>query len=127
MTAKSISMAIGLTMVCNVFYLASSYIVKNKSVPPGEVTVFSGSARILIFGSWSLIDFLKKRRQQKKQVDEGEYTRREWLYLIAGNFVMAVMIISCYASVRLMPFSDFVTFAFTSAIFTLFFHIATNT
>ena len=55
MTALRILVGMGLTMVSNCCYLSSSYIVKEENVVPGEITVFSGLVRILIFGPGSLI------------------------------------------------------------------------
>ena len=124
MSTSSILLGIGATMLSNSFYLSSSYIIKDKNVVPGEITVFSAVVRMLIFGSWAA----KVKCQQigDQNQDQTGYSKRSWLFLIMGNLAIAVTILLSYISVQMMPLSDFIVFAFISPVFTLIFAMVKN-
>ena len=124
MSTSSILLGIGATMLSNSFYLSSSYIIKDKNVVPGEITVFSAVVRMLIFGSWAA----KVKCQQigTQNQDQTGYSKRSWLFLIMGNLAIAVTILLSYISVQMMPLSDFIVFAFISPVFTLIFAMVKN-
>merc|ERR1711962_1704127 len=117
-------LGIGLTMVCNGFYLSTSYFVKNRNVVAGEITVFSAFVRILIFGSWAAKVRFERTWDQRQP--QPRYTAGAWLSLIISNLAIAVTILLSYLCVTLLPLSDFIVFAFTAPVFTLAFTMAIN-
>ena len=110
-------LGIGATMLSNCFYLSTSYIIKNKNVAAGEITVFSAFLRILIFGTWATKVKCEQTNEESQQ--QNGYTRKAWLCLLTGNLAIAVTILLSYLCVTMMPLSDFIVFAFTSPVFTL--------
>ena len=118
-------LAICSTMVSNGFYLSTSYIVKNKKVAAGEITIFSALLRILIFGIWSAKIKCTQIFSNEPSGGNG-YDVKSWISLIASNLSIAITILLCYIAVTLMPLSDFIVFGFTSPVFTLMFSMACN-
>ena len=120
MAAIPILLGVGSTMLSNCFYLSTSYIVKNRNVVAGGITVFSAFLRILIFGSWAT----KVKCQRMKEQQPTWHSRGAWLSLITSNLAIAVTMLLSYICVTLLPLSDFIVFEFTSPVFTLLFAMA---
>ena len=118
MTARPVLLGISSTMMSNCFYLATSYLIKNKNIHPGEITVFSAFIRIVIFGSWAS---KVKYQQMVHEGQQQEYSRNAWLCLVIGNLLIATTILFGYICLTLMPLSDYIVFAFTSPVSTLMF------
>ena len=112
--AKKIVLGIAATMLSNCFYLSTSYIVKNQSVSPGEVTVFSALLRCVIFGLWSAKVFCQTHLNSS-----ASYGSSAWISLVVSNFAVAVTILLSYVAVNMLPLSDFIVFGFTAPVFTL--------
>ena len=97
-------------MVSNGFYLSTSYIVKNKKIAAGEITMFSALLRILIFGIWSAK--IKCTQIFTNEPGGNGHDVKSWISLIASNLSIAVTILLCYIAVTLMPLSDFIVFGY---------------
>ena len=123
-SASSILLGIGATLLCNCFYLSSSYLIKHKNVVPGEITVFSALLRFVIFGSWAAK--IKCQQMSDTNQEQPRYSKRSWLFLIISNMAIAVAILLSYISVQLLPLSDFIVFAFISPVFTLIYTMLHN-
>ena len=110
--AKKIVLGIAATMLSNGFYLSTSYMIKNQSVSPGEVTVFSALLRCVIFGLWSAKVFCQNYPGTSHGLSA-------WISLAVSNFAVAVTILLSYVAVNMLPLSDFIVFGFTAPVFTL--------
>ena len=118
MLSMRIILGVAATMLSNCFYLSTSYIVRNKDVSPGEVTVFSALLRCFIFGAWSAKVFCQSHFNRSIQ-QRPSFGSTAWLSLASSNIAIAATILLSYVAVCMLPLSDFIVFAFTAPVFTL--------
>ena len=97
--------------------------MKDQKLAPGELTVYSGAIRVIIFGLWSAK--VKAQEAYTAHNQEG-YGVRSWLSLVSSNVMIAVTILLSYLAVGMIPVSDFIVFSFTAPVFSVLFDIILN-
>ena len=110
-------LGIGVTLLANVFFLASSYMVKVWAIGAGEVMVYRSLVQMVVFAVWSVIRSLGDS-------DERQQQERSWLLwpmVILCNTGLAFVLLLVFVAVKMLPLSDFMVFTFSSPVFTLAF------
>ena len=118
-SARVTLLGVGLGLVANAFHLHSMYVVNVSPIKPGDTLVLRALVQTGLFGLWSTLAFIQKKKYQPIDSSRRQVEWKAWIIAVVASLWMAIVVLLTFMAIEMMPLSDFVVFSFTAPIFTL--------